>query len=180
MPAPRRALVVDDSAGTRRRLSALLTLAGWQVVAVAGTDAALHAAVRHRPELVLTAARPDDRLHATVEALGGTCLSAPVDTRQLLELLRGRASGPAAQGTATPLRVTAERLDGARGASSDRTAGAYRPTGAQRPDAGYAGRLPLHLARMADRARTPATAGGPALSPLRLEQLLFAGQATSR
>ena len=202
MPAPRRALVVDDSPVTRRRLSTMLTLAGWRVVAVAGTDAALHAAVRHRPELVVTAARmrsgdgvallrrlratgsradlvvltarPDDRLHAAVDALGGACLSSPVDARQLLELLRGRASGPAAQGTATPLRVTAERLDGARGASSDRTAGGYRPTGARRPDAGYAGRLPLHLARMADGARTPANAGRTALSALRLEQLVFA------
>jgi len=125
VPAPRRALVVDDSPGTRRRLSAMLTLAGWRVVAVAGTDAALHAAVRHRPELVVTAARmrsgdgvallrrlratgsradlvvltarPDDRLHAAVDALGGACLSSPVDARQLLELLRGRPRGPAAQ-----------------------------------------------------------------------------------
>ena len=209
MSLPRRALVVDDSAGVRSQVSGLLTRAGWQVVAVAGADAALRAAVRRPPDLVVTAermrsgdgvallrrlrrqgsradlvvlaARPDARLHAAVAALGGSCLSSPVDARQLVDLLRGQTTGPAAQGTATPLRVTAERLDGARGASSSRTAGGYRPTGARRQDAGYAGRLPLHLARMAAGARTlPGGAGRAALSPLRLEQLLFAGQATSR
>jgi DNA-binding response OmpR family regulator len=138
VPVPRRALVVDDSASSRHRVSTLLTLAGYQVLEVVGTDAALRSATRFRPDLVVTAvrmrsgngvpllqqlrrsgsrarlvaltARPDARVHAAVAALGGACLSKPVDPRQLVDLLRGRTTGPAAQGTPSArLRVAAQR-----------------------------------------------------------------------
>jgi DNA-binding response OmpR family regulator len=181
VPVHRRALVVDDSARVRASLAGLLTRAGWQVVAVAGADAALRAAVRRPPDLVVTAARmrsgdgvallrrlrrqgsradvvvlaarPDARVHAAVTALGGTCLSSPLDPRQLVGLLRGRTTAPAARDTAAPLRVTAERLDGTRGAPSSAPSSGYRPAGARRQDAGWAARLPLHLAQMAASAR---------------------------
>jgi CheY-like chemotaxis protein len=186
VPVPRHALVVDDSAAARHRVSALLTLAGWQVLEVVGADAALRAADRLQPELVVTAvrmrsgdgvtllqqlrrrgsrarvlaltARPDARVHAAVAVLGGTCLGAPVDPRQLVDFLRGRTTGPAAQGTAPRLRVAAERLAGSRAASS-RPAGAAveddeeGPSWAERQRAAYVSQLPFHLARIADNAR---------------------------
>jgi DNA-binding response OmpR family regulator len=142
---PLRALVVDDSAGSRRRVTTLLGLAGWQVVEAVGTRAALHAAAQIQPDLVVTAmgmrdgngiallqqlrrrgsrarflvltARPDPRLHEVMPLLGGTCLDKPVDPRLFIDFLRGRTTGPAAQGGIARIRVTAERLAGVRTAA---------------------------------------------------------------
>jgi CheY-like chemotaxis protein len=192
VPVPRRALVVADSAGSRHRVSTLLTLAGYQVLEVVGADAALRSAARFTPDLVVTAvrmrsgdgvallqqlrrrgsqarfvaltARPDARVHAAVAALGGSCLSTPVDPRQLVDLLRGRTTGPTAQGTTSArLRVAAERLAGARTAAaasgtSRRAAPAPDddedgPSWAERQRTIYVSQLPFHLARIADNAR---------------------------
>jgi CheY-like chemotaxis protein len=184
VPVPRHALVVDDSAAARHRVSALLTLAGWQVLEVVGADAALRAADRLQPELVVTAvrmrsgdgvtllqqlrrrgsrarflaltARPDARVHAAVAVLGGTCLGAPVDPRQLVDFLRGRTTGPAAQEHRSPLRVTAERVAGSRTAAPSAPAGEDGedgPSWAERQRAAYVSQLPFHLARIADNAR---------------------------
>lgn len=190
MPVPRRALVVDDSAGARHRVATLLTLAGWQVVEVVGADAALRTAERLGPDLVVTAvrmrggngvalleqlrrrgsrarflaltARPDARVHAAVAALGGSCLSKPVDPRQLIDFLGGRTTGPAAQGTAR-VRVTAERLAGARTATRPAAAPSAAagqdddeedgPSWVEQQRARYLSQLPFHLARIADNAR---------------------------
>lgn len=179
MPVLPRALVVDDSAGSRQRVATLLTLAGYQVLEAVGTDAALRGAARFRPDLVVTAvqlrsgngvallqqlrrrgsqarfvaltARPDARVHAAVAALGGACLSTPVDPRQLVDLLRGRTTGPAAQGTTAPLRVRAERL----AASSSRPSAPEDdgPSWVERQDAVRASQLPIRLARIVDSAR---------------------------
>jgi DNA-binding response OmpR family regulator len=177
----RRALVVDDSPAARRRVTTVLTLAGWQVLEAAGADAALRAAAGFSPDLVVTAvelrsgdgvallgqlrdrgcraaflaltARPDRRVHAAVAALGGTCLGKPVDPRQLVELLRGRTTGPAAQGTPTAVRVTAERVAPAPSSSGPRPAGGYPRAGRVVTRDTWAARLPLHLAQMADSAR---------------------------
>jgi CheY-like chemotaxis protein len=192
VPIPRRALVVDDSAGARHRVATLLTLAGYQVLEVVGADAALRSAARFRPDLVVTAvrmrsgdgvallqqlrrrgsqarfvaltSRPDARVHAAVAALGGACLGKPVDPRQLVDLLRGRTTGPAAQGTTSArLRVAAERLAGGRAAASAGASGpaAPAPAGddedgpswAEQQRAVYVSQLPFHLARIADNAR---------------------------
>jgi CheY-like chemotaxis protein len=193
VPIPRRALVVDDSAGARHRVATLLTLAGYQVLEVVGADAALRSAARFRPDLVVTAvrmrsgdgvallqqlrrrgsqarfvaltSRPDARVHAAVAALGGACLGKPVDPRQLVDLLRGRTTGPAAQGTTSArLRVAAERLAGARTAASAGASGPAAtpapadddedgPSWAEQQRAAYVSQLPFHLARIADNAR---------------------------
>jgi len=185
VPVPRRALVVDDSAASRHRVSALLTLAGWQVLEVEGAPAAQRAAARLSPDLVVTAARmrsgngvallqqlrrrgsqarflvltarPDARVHAAVTALGGTCLSRPVDPRQLVDFLRGRTTGPAAQEPPARLRVAAERVAGRRTAAPSPPAAANDveegPSWAERQRAAYVIQLPYHLARIADNAR---------------------------
>jgi DNA-binding response OmpR family regulator len=201
VPLPRRALVVDDSAGARHRVSAVLTLAGWQVLEVVGADAALRAAARFAPDLVVTAvqmrsgngvallqqlrrrgsgarflgltAHPDARVHAAVAAVGGTCLGTPADPRQLVDFLRGRTTGPAAQGTTAPLRVTAERL-----ASRPSTPDDDGPSWVERQHAAHVSRLPLHLARITGDARAARTAaraadGGRVLSQPRLGQLVM-------
>jgi CheY-like chemotaxis protein len=215
VPLPHRALVVDDSAGARHRVATLLTLAGYQVLEVVGADAALRSAARFRPDLVVTAvrmrsgdglallqqlrrhgsqarfvaltSRPDAQVHAAVAALGGACLGKPVDPRQLVELLRGRTTGPAAQGTTSaPLRVTAERLAGAGTAASGPAAAAAADDGeddvpgwADQQRAAHLSRLPYHLAWIADHARAStasavaADAGRGVLSQPRLMQLVM-------
>lgn len=210
MPVPRCALVVDGSARARQRISALLTPAGWRVVEAAGVEAALRSAHRLTPDLVVTAAqlpdgsgvtllrrlrqggsparflaltsRPDAQVRAAVAALGGDCLDAPVDPRQLVELLRRRTPGPADQGTAGPLRVTSERLPVRPAAASPRPAGppsaaAYGPGpgAARRHREEWVGRLPRHLARMHDSARAGGTGGVAGLSQPRLLQLVVLG-----
>lgn len=188
MPVPRRALVVDDSAGSRHRVATLLTLAGYQVLEAVGADAALRSAARFGPELVVTAVRMrsgdgvallqqlrrsgsrarlvalttrrDARVQAAVAALGGSCLAKPVDPRQLVDLLRGRTTGPAAQGTSSArLRVTAQRVAGARTTASPRPAApgpgadGDGPSWAEQQRPLYVSQLPFHLARIADNAR---------------------------
>ncbi len=62
MPAPRelsperpaRILLVDDSEGIRLLISEILTDAGYGVTAVSNGDAALLAARRHAPDVVIT------------------------------------------------------------------------------------------------------------------------------
>lgn len=48
------ALVVDDSAPARRRISTLLQLGGWRVHQAVGTEAALRLAAAVDPDLVVT------------------------------------------------------------------------------------------------------------------------------
>ena len=120
------ALVVDTRVESRRRMAGLLRLGGWQVLEAADAGTALHHAATADPDLVVTdmtvpgssgpallrrlrstgsrarflvvTAEPSDDVRA--EALGAgalACLAEPVDARFLLDFLRGRTTGPAAQ-----------------------------------------------------------------------------------
>ena len=111
------ALVVDDSATARRRVATLLTLGGWQVREVAGTEAASALAREIDPDLVVTdmvlrggngaallhrlrnegcrarsvvvAADLTDPLRAFAAAAGAlACLAKPVDPREFLDVMR--------------------------------------------------------------------------------------------
>lgn len=114
------ALVVDDSAAARRRITTLLQLGGWQVVQVAGTEAALrmaaivdfdlvvtemamrngHGATLMRKlrengstaHFLVTAARRTHQVRALAAAAGAVaCLAKPVDPRLFVDVMRGLA-----------------------------------------------------------------------------------------
>lgn len=121
--APRTALVVDDSAGARRRIGTLLRLGGWRVHEAVGMAAALREAAALDLDLVVTdmtmrhgngpallralrsigcAARflavsseitPDVRARAAA-ADAAACLAKPVDPRLLVDVLAGLAAEP--------------------------------------------------------------------------------------
>jgi DNA-binding response OmpR family regulator len=120
------ALVVDGQADARRRVAGLLRLGGWQVQEASGAEQALRLAAAADPDLVVTdialpaqsgltllrrlrlsgsrarlvvvTAEPTDALRAEVAAAGAlACLTKPVDARVLLDFLRSRTTGPAAQ-----------------------------------------------------------------------------------
>lgn len=120
------ALVVDDEADARRRVAGLLRLGGWQVREAADAEDALRQAAGSDPDLVVTdVSMPGEsgpamlrRLRANgsrarflvvtsdptddVRAESGTagamaCLAKPVEARILLDFLRSRTTGPAAQ-----------------------------------------------------------------------------------
>ena len=120
---PRTALVVDDSAGARRRMATLLRLGGWRVHEAVGMEAAVREAAALDPDLVVTdmtmrrgngpallralrqigcTARflavssemtPDVRARAAA-ADAAACLPKPVDPRLLVEVLAGLAAEP--------------------------------------------------------------------------------------
>jgi CheY-like chemotaxis protein len=121
------ALVVDAHVDARRRMTGLLRLGGWQVLEAADTGDALRQADIADPDLIVTdasipgqggaallrrlratgsrarfvmvATDPGDDVRAEAAAAGAlACLAQPVDARILLDFLRRRTTGPAAQG----------------------------------------------------------------------------------
>lgn len=121
------ALVVDADALARRRLIGLLRLGGWDVQEASGVAAALHMAASTPYDLVVTdvtvgredglellrklrrdgsrarflvvTAAPSPATTAEAAAAGAwACLPKPVDPDALLDFLRSRTTGPAAQG----------------------------------------------------------------------------------
>ncbi|TFV65301.1 UNVERIFIED_ORG: response regulator [Bacillus sp. AZ43] len=120
-PPVRTALVVDDSAGARRRITMLLQLGGWRVHQAVGTDAALRVAAVVEPDLVVTdmamrnghgatlmrrlrqngsraafvvvSARRTHQVRALAAGAGAVaCLAKPVDPRLFVDVLRGLAA----------------------------------------------------------------------------------------
>ena len=121
------ALVVDDASDARRRVAGLLRLGGWQVREAADLETAHRIAATTAPDLVVTdltvaggsgitmlrrmrhegsrarflviTAEPTDQARADSIAAGAVaCLTGPVEARFLLDFLRSRTTGPAAQG----------------------------------------------------------------------------------
>jgi len=126
------ALVVDDEADARRRIAGLLRLGGWHVLESIGAPDALRRAALTKPDLVVTdvsmpgmdgpamlrrmrhegsrarflvvTADPTDEIRAQSAAAGAmACVAKPVEARILLDFLRSRTTGPAAQGTLTEI-----------------------------------------------------------------------------
>ena len=122
------ALVVDDESVARRRVAGLLRLGGWQVSQAADAEDAVRQAVatdfdlvvtdvsmpgEHGPAmlrrmrrngsrarfLVVTSDPTDDVRADAISAGALACLAKPVEARILLDFLRSRTTGPAAQGT---------------------------------------------------------------------------------
>jgi CheY-like chemotaxis protein len=122
------ALVVDDEPDARRRVAGLLRLGGWQVREATDADDALRQVDRTEFDLVVTdvsmpgmqgpamlrrmrhegsrarflvvTSDPTDDVRADAIRAGAmACLAKPVDARLLLDFLRSRTTGPAAQGT---------------------------------------------------------------------------------
>ena len=125
------ALVVDAHVESRRRMSGLLRLGGWQALEAADAADALRQADLSDPDLVVTdaaipghggaallrrlraggsrarfvmvATDPGDDVRAEAAAAGAlACLAQPVDARILLDFLRRRTTGPAAQDLTNP------------------------------------------------------------------------------
>ncbi|SDF35826.1 Hpt domain-containing protein [Blastococcus fimeti] len=121
------ALVVDADALARRRVTGLLRLGGWQVREAADVPTALELAATADVDLVVTDAEvagqdglellrrlrsdgsqahflvtawePSERIRTEAAAVGAlACLGKPVDAGILLDFLRSRTTGPAAQG----------------------------------------------------------------------------------
>jgi CheY-like chemotaxis protein len=120
------ALVVDAHMDSRRRMSGLLRLGGWQALEASDAADALRQADLADPDLVVAdatipgqggaallrrlrangsrarfvvvASDPGDDVRAEAAAAGAlACLAQPVDARILLDFLRRRTTGPAAQ-----------------------------------------------------------------------------------
>jgi CheY-like chemotaxis protein len=121
------ALVVDDEADARRRVAGLLRLGGWQVSEAADALEALRLDATSDFDLVVTdvsmpgengpamlrrmrrngsrarflvvTSDPTDDVRAESLTAGAmACLAKPVEARILLDFLRSRTTGPAAQG----------------------------------------------------------------------------------
>lgn len=121
------ALVVDDEPDARRRVAGLLRLGGWRVREATGANDALRLAATEDLDLVVTdvampgqdgltmlrrlrvngsrarflvvTAEPTDEVRAASAASGAmACLAKPVEARILLDFLRSRTTGPAAEG----------------------------------------------------------------------------------
>ncbi|MBW8766632.1 MAG: response regulator [Geodermatophilales bacterium] len=121
------ALVVDDEPDARRRVAGLLRLGGWRVREATGANDALRLAATEDLDLVVTdvampgqdgltmlrrlrvngsrarflvvTADPTDEVRAVSAASGAmACLAKPVEARILLDFLRSRTTGPAAEG----------------------------------------------------------------------------------
>ncbi len=130
------ALVVDDQADARRRVAGLLRLGGWQVREAAGADDALRQAATDDPDLVVTdvempgqsgptmlrrlrhngsrarfvvvTSDPTPAVRADAKAAGALAtLGKPVGARILLDFLRSRTTGLAAQDdtSAEPVQI---------------------------------------------------------------------------
>ncbi len=120
------ALVVDDEADARRRAAGLLRLGGWQVREAADAATAHRIAAVTEVDLVVTdvsmpgesgpamlrrmrhdgsrarflvvTSDPTDEVRAEAVSAGAmACLAKPVEARLLLDFLRRRTTGPAAQ-----------------------------------------------------------------------------------
>ncbi len=127
------ALVVDADALARRRVTGLLRLSGWQVREAADVPAALEFAATTEVDVVVTdttvagesgldllrrlrrdgsrahfvvaAWNPSEQDRAEAAALGAlACMGKPVDAGILLDFLRSRTTGPAAQGNQYAIR----------------------------------------------------------------------------
>jgi len=127
------ALVVDADSDERRRTTGLLRLGGWQVLEAATAEEALDVATAVDPDLIVTetalpdhtgmsllrrlrhtgsrarfvalTAEPTDDVRAEATAAGAlACLVKPVEARILLDFLRSRTTGPAAQDAGTEIR----------------------------------------------------------------------------
>jgi CheY-like chemotaxis protein/HPt (histidine-containing phosphotransfer) domain-containing protein len=134
------ALVVDPSATARRRVGVLLRLGGWHVVQAADAEQALLIAASRDLDLIVTEValpgetglsllarlrkggsrarllvvtkNPTERIRAAAAGVGALgCLAKPLDPWALIDFLRRRATGPAAQGPARHLRVIREVED---------------------------------------------------------------------
>ena len=128
---PRSALVVDDSAGARRRIGTLLRLGGWRVHYAVGMVAALRQAAELDLDLVVTdmtmrqgngplllralrqngcgarfltvSSHVTPEVRARAAAADATvCLAKPVDPRLLVEVLLGLGAEPGAQERGAP------------------------------------------------------------------------------
>jgi CheY-like chemotaxis protein len=133
------ALVVDPSANARRRVGVLLRLGGWHVVEAQNADQALLVAATRDLDLIVTEValpgetglsllsrlrsngcrarllvvtkNPTQRIRAAAAGVGALgCLAKPLDPWALIDFLRRRATGPAAQPT-RHLRVVREVED---------------------------------------------------------------------
>ena len=162
------ALVVDDSAGARKRVATLLRLGGWDVHQAVGTEAALDVADEVRPDLVVTdfvmrggngaallhrlrnegcrarsvvvATHLTDQVREHAAAAGAlTCLAKPVDPRELLYVMHALTGNPVPRRAhAQPAAPAPIRID------------------AERLDQvrqKYVSDLPLHLTAIAASAR---------------------------
>ena len=126
------ALVVDDEPDARRRVAGLLRLGGWHVLEANGATDAMRQAAFTDPDLIVTdvsmpgssgpamlrrmrqngsrarflvvTSDPNDEVRAECAAAGAiACLAKPVDARVLLDFLRSRTTGPAAQADLTEI-----------------------------------------------------------------------------
>jgi CheY-like chemotaxis protein len=129
------ALVVDDEPDARRRVAGLLRLGGWQVREAANAEDAMRQSVvadfdlvvtdvsmpgEHGPAmlrrmrrngstarfLVVTSDPTDDVRAESVAAGAMACLAKPVEAGILLDFLRSRTTGLAAQGKLEAVRDT--------------------------------------------------------------------------
>lgn len=134
------ALVIDADAASRRRVSGLLHLAGWQVHEATGADDALRLApvldldlvvtdlsmpdgygptllrqLRHdgsRARFLVVTTDPTDHERTESIAAGAlACLDKPVDAGVLLDFLRGRTTGSAAQAELSPMHELGDLHD---------------------------------------------------------------------
>jgi len=182
------ALVVDDATASRHRVATLLQLAGWQVLEVTDQAAAVRAAARVRPDLVVTelrlrggngmellqqlrrsgsrarfllvTSRPTAKAQTQAAAAGIAFLAKPVDPRQLIDFLRSRTTGPAAQDPRPRVRIHAERVAppaaaaAASGApASDEEEDEEERSWRERQHDFYLSGLPHHLAMIAHSAK---------------------------
>ena len=134
------ALVVDDEPQARRRVAGLLRLGGWQVSEATNAEDALRQAVcadfdlvvtdvsmpgEHGPAmlrrmrrngsrarfLVVTSDPTDDVRADAITAGAMACLAKPVEARILLDFLRSRTTGLAAQGNLVAVPDLVEDVD---------------------------------------------------------------------
>jgi CheY-like chemotaxis protein len=132
MTSQPHALVVDADAGARRRLADLLHATGWSVAQAGSASTALRRVAAAEPDLVVTdatvsgrpaaallrrlrnrgcaaqflvvAADPTDAVRAGAADAGALAtLAKPVDARLVLDFLRSRTTGPAAQGRSSAI-----------------------------------------------------------------------------
>jgi CheY-like chemotaxis protein len=174
------ALVVDDATASRHRLATLLQLAGWQVFEATDQAAAERAAARINPDLVVTelrlrsgngmallqrlrragsrarfllvTSRPTTKAQAQASAAGVAFLAKPIDPRQLIDFLRGRTTGPVAQGPRPRVRIPAERVAPASSPSSSLEQD-EEPSWRDRQRDFFLSGLPHHLSLIADHAK---------------------------
>lgn len=134
------ALVVDDEPDARRRVAGLLRLGGWRVREATGANDALRLAATEDLDLVVTdvampgqdgltmlrrlrvngsrarflvvTAEPTDEVRAASAASGAmACLAKPVEARILLDFLRSRTTGPAAEGALSEIHELDDMYD---------------------------------------------------------------------